>query len=119
MDLEVLMAQVIVLGAGMCGLSTAMLLARDGHTVTVLERDPAEPPPAGQEWQAWQRSGVNQFRLSHLMLPRWRMEMSRELPEVLDRLEAVGGLRLNMLAMVSPSLRGPWRAGDDRFETVT
>jgi phytoene dehydrogenase-like protein len=30
-------AQILVLGAGMCGLSTALLLARDGHTVTVLE----------------------------------------------------------------------------------
>ena len=25
------MAQILVLGAGMCGLTTAMLLARDGH----------------------------------------------------------------------------------------
>ena len=39
------MAQILVLGAGLGGLSTAMLLARDGHEVTVLERDPAEPPP--------------------------------------------------------------------------
>ncbi len=40
------MAEILVLGAGLGGLSTAMLLARDGHQVTVLERDPAEPPPA-------------------------------------------------------------------------
>ena len=40
------MAEILVLGAGLDGLSTAMLLARDGHQVTVLERDPAEPPPA-------------------------------------------------------------------------
>jgi phytoene dehydrogenase-like protein len=40
------MATILVLGAGMNGLTTAMLLARDGHDVTVLERDPAPPPPA-------------------------------------------------------------------------
>ena len=39
------MAEILVLGAGLTGLTTAMLLARDGHDVTVLERDPAEPPP--------------------------------------------------------------------------
>jgi 2-polyprenyl-6-methoxyphenol hydroxylase-like FAD-dependent oxidoreductase len=112
-------AQILVLGAGMCGLSTALLLARDGHAVTVLERDPAEPSPAGQAWQSWQRSGVNQFRLSHLMLPRWRIEMDRELPEVLHELEAVGGLRMNMLAMLPLRQLGLWRRGDDRFEIVT
>jgi 2-polyprenyl-6-methoxyphenol hydroxylase-like FAD-dependent oxidoreductase len=37
------MAEVLVLGAGLNGLATAMLLAGDGHTVTVLERDAAEP----------------------------------------------------------------------------
>ena len=29
----------IVLGGGVAGLATALLLARDGHAVTVVERD--------------------------------------------------------------------------------
>ncbi len=113
------MAQILVLGAGMCGLSTSMLLAGDGHEVPVLERDPAGPPPAAQAWQEWQRPGINQFRLPHVMLARWRVEMDRDLPEVLHALEAVGGLRVNLLALLPASQRGPWRDGDDRFETVT
>ena len=113
------MAEILVLGAGLCGLSTAMLLARDGHQVTVLERDPAAPPEAAQAWEAWERRGVNQFRLPHVMLPRWRVQMERELPEVLDELLAAGGLRLNILAMLPESRRGPLRDGDERFETVT
>lgn len=113
------MAHLLVLGAGMCGLSTAMLLARDGHQVTVLERDPAGPPPPGRAWPEWQRPGVNQFRLPHLMSARWRTEMGRELPEVLDELIAAGGLRYNQLAVLPESQRGPWRDGDERFETVT
>jgi 2-polyprenyl-6-methoxyphenol hydroxylase-like FAD-dependent oxidoreductase len=120
-------AEIVVLGAGLCGLSTAMLLARDGHQVTVLERDPAPPPQAGppraaqawEAWEAWERRGVSQFRLPHVMLPRWRVLMERELPEVLDELLAAGGLRLNTLAMLPESRRGPLRDGDERFVTVT
>ena len=36
------MADVLVLGAGMTDLATAMLLAKDGHDVTVLERQVAD-----------------------------------------------------------------------------
>jgi len=44
-------ARIVVLGAGVCGLAAAMLLARDRHDVTVLERDPAPvPDTAGQAW---------------------------------------------------------------------
>ena len=118
------MAEILVLGAGLCGLSTAMLLARDGHQVTVLERDPAPPPQAGppeaaQAWETWERRGVSQFRLPHVMLPRWRVQMEQELPEVLDELLAAGGLRLNTLAMLPQARRGPLRDGDERFVTVT
>ena len=41
------MPRITVLGAGVCGLAAAMLLARDGHDVTVLERDPA---PSRTHW---------------------------------------------------------------------
>ena len=112
-------AEILVLGAGLCGLSTAMLLARDGHQVTVLERDPAAPPGPAQAWEAWERRGVSQFRLPHVMLPRWRELMERELPEVLGEVLAAGGPRLNILAMLPESRRGPLRAGDERFATVT
>jgi len=114
-------AEILVLGAGLSGLSTAMLLARDGHQVTVLERDLAPPPEAGPEqaWEAWERRGVSQFRLPHVMLPRWRELMERELPEVLGEVLGAGGPRLNLLAMLPEPRRGPRRDGDERFETVT
>ena len=38
------MAKIAILGAGVCGLATGMLLARDGHDVTMLERDAAPAP---------------------------------------------------------------------------
>ena len=53
------------------------------------------------------------------MLPRWRVQMEREVPEVLDELGAAGGLRINCIGMFPASRRGPLRDGDERFETVT
>jgi 2-polyprenyl-6-methoxyphenol hydroxylase-like FAD-dependent oxidoreductase len=114
------MARILVLGAGLGGLTTAMLLARDGHEVTVLERDPAEPPGhAHDAWDGWQRRGVNQFRLPHFMLPSWWAQVRAELPEVETALVAAGARRLNTIGMLPESRRGPVRPDDERFETVT
>jgi 2-polyprenyl-6-methoxyphenol hydroxylase-like FAD-dependent oxidoreductase len=114
------MAEILVLGAGLTGLTTAMLLARDGHDVTVLERDPADPPPdAAAAWTGWDRDGVAQFHQLHLMLPRWREVMESELPAVLDALRAAGGADGNTLHHRPPAQTGGWQAGDERYAVVT
>ena len=65
------MAKVLVLGGGFSGLASALMLARDGHAVTVLERDPAPVPESPElAWEAWERRGVAQFRQAHYMQPR-------------------------------------------------
>jgi flavin-dependent dehydrogenase len=112
--------RILILGAGLSGLCTAMLVAREGYQVTVLERDPAVPPPhADAAWEGWQRRGVNQFRLPHFMMPRWWSLLRAELPEVRYPLEAAGALHLNTVAALPAARRGPMRDGDERFETVT
>ena len=109
-----------MVGAGLCGLSTALLLGADGHDVVVLERDPA-PPPATAEaaWQAWERRGVNQFRFLHMFGSRWCQIVDRELPEVAAALEGAGGLRTNPLIGVPEQMSGGWRDGDERYELLT
>jgi glycine/D-amino acid oxidase-like deaminating enzyme len=49
-----MMARIVVVGGGVVALGAAMLLAADGHRVTVLERDPQGPPSDPIEaWDRW------------------------------------------------------------------
>jgi glycine/D-amino acid oxidase-like deaminating enzyme len=52
------MSRILVLGGGVIGLSMAMMLARQGHSVTILEHD-SEPLPVSAEaaWRAWGKQG--------------------------------------------------------------
>jgi 2-polyprenyl-6-methoxyphenol hydroxylase-like FAD-dependent oxidoreductase len=115
------MFNTIVLGGGMCGLAAGMMLARDGHRVTVLERDPA-PVPDNPEaaWERWGRGGVAQFRQAHFMQARGRLVIEAELPDVQRALEAAGALRLDPIARLPVSIaqREP-RPGDERLVTWT
>jgi 2-polyprenyl-6-methoxyphenol hydroxylase-like FAD-dependent oxidoreductase len=115
------MARIVVVGAGVVALGAAMLLAGDGHQVTVLERDP-DPPPAdpAQAWERWERPGLNQFRQGHVFLPGFRSVLEAELPEVAKALQAAGALRLNLIRDVLPgAMTGGWRDGDERYEWLT
>ncbi|GAA5117903.1 NAD(P)/FAD-dependent oxidoreductase [Pseudonocardia adelaidensis] len=110
---------VLVIGAGMSGLCAAMLLARDGHRVTVVERDPAAPPPPEAAWQHWNRRGCAQFRMPHYMLPRFRQLLEAELPDVAAALVAAGAARYDVLAQLPDAMLGGRRVDDDRFEALT
>jgi 2-polyprenyl-6-methoxyphenol hydroxylase-like FAD-dependent oxidoreductase len=108
------------MGAGVVGLTTAMLLSKDGHQVVVLERD-AAAPDGDQDvlWADWDRRGVNQFRLLHYFQPRFRAGLEQELPAVVDALDAAGALRHNVMALVPAEMSGGFRDDDAQFETLT
>jgi flavin-dependent dehydrogenase len=114
------MAEVVVVGGGIAGQGAAMLLAAAGHSVRVLERDP-EPPPGspGEAWDRWERRGVNQFRMLHYFLPRFRAIVEAELPDLAAALDADGALRTNPLATMPAERSGGWRDDDARFESLT
>jgi 2-polyprenyl-6-methoxyphenol hydroxylase-like FAD-dependent oxidoreductase len=114
------MASVVVVGAGMCGSLAAMLLAKDGHDVVVLERDPAPPPATADEaWDDWERRGVRQFHMGHFFLPRFHQELQREFPEILKTLRAAGAFAFNTIADMPEEISGGWRDGDERFTGLT
>lgn len=115
------MARIIVLGAGVCGLAAGMLLRRDGHEVTVLERDTdVVPESVDDAWDRWSRDGVTQFRQPHILLCRGRIVLEETLPDVLAALTAAGAARFDMLGLMPPSItdRAP-RDGDERLWTIT
>ena len=114
------MARIAVLGAGVVGLTTAMLLGNDGHEVTVLERDPTEPQGDPDAlWSGWERRGVNQFRLLHYFQPAFRDRLQRELPAVVEGLDAAGAIRHNVMALVPEEFSGGFRDGDEKYEALT
>jgi 2-polyprenyl-6-methoxyphenol hydroxylase-like FAD-dependent oxidoreductase len=96
-----------------------MLLARDGHRVTVLERDPAVPPAPEAAWERWERRGCAQFRLPHYMLPRFRHLLEAELPDVATSVLDAGGVRYDVVAQLPERITGGRRSEDDRFATLT
>jgi 2-polyprenyl-6-methoxyphenol hydroxylase-like FAD-dependent oxidoreductase len=50
------MGSVVVCGGSVVGLCVAVMLARDGHDVTVLETDPDGAPSVPAEaWSSWRR----------------------------------------------------------------
>src|SRR5664279_4133884 len=74
-----------IIGSGPAGMTAALLLARQGVAVTLVDRDPGPVP--GQEWQ---RVGVMQFRLPHGFRAQVRMLLAERLPDVLEALLAAG-----------------------------
>ncbi|GAA1226922.1 FAD-dependent oxidoreductase [Pseudonocardia alaniniphila] len=108
----------LVVGGGVIGLCTALLLARDGYRVTVLERDAATPTEPGAAWESWDRRGCVQFRQPHFFLPRFQQQLEAELPDVAAALLAAGAVRYNLLGELPEALTGGRRAEDDRYTAL-
>lgn len=105
------MARIVVVGGGIGGLSLALLLGREGHQVTVCERDPAAVPLSVEEaWTGWRRPGTPQARLGHAFLAGFRRELRRRLPDVLDAVLASGAPELDMTMWMAD---GPQQMPED------
>jgi 2-polyprenyl-6-methoxyphenol hydroxylase-like FAD-dependent oxidoreductase len=82
--------RVVVVGAGIGGLSSALALGRAGHAVILLERDPL--PTTGDVEEAFDadRRGAPQVHQTHGFLARLVVELRQHFPDVLQALRDVG-----------------------------
>jgi 2-polyprenyl-6-methoxyphenol hydroxylase-like FAD-dependent oxidoreductase len=97
------MPNVVILGGSFTGLAAALVLARDGHQVTVLERDPAPLPASSEEWD---RPTVPQARQAHSTMALGRAILARRLPDVLAALLDDGAVEHPLETYVPPTAAG-------------
>src|SRR5689334_19302169 len=109
------MAAVVIVGGGIGGLSTALLLGRAGREVILCERDPAPVPASPDEmWSGWERPGIPQARLGHTFLAGFRVLLAERAPDVLERLIAAGVPLIDL----SRDMPGNGRRADDAEMTA-
>ncbi|WP_340646897.1 FAD-dependent oxidoreductase [Phenylobacterium sp.] len=102
--------RVLVIGAGIGGLCSALALASPERELILLERDPS--PPAGDADEAfadWARRGVGHLRHSHAFLARLRLILRDEHPSLLADLLAAGARDLGFNEMLSEELKKGYR----------
>ena len=78
---------IVIVGSGPCGSAAALLLARAGHQVTLVDRDRG-PSADG----AWDRRGVMQFHQPHTFRAPGVQVLQQRLPDVKQALVDAGGV---------------------------
>jgi 2-polyprenyl-6-methoxyphenol hydroxylase-like FAD-dependent oxidoreductase len=103
---------VIVMGGGVAGLATGVLLARAGHRVTLIERDALDRDGAAEAAPEWPRPGISHFLQPHAFIPRGRSELRRHLPDVYHALLGAGAWEVD----ARPKLGGPATDADEELQ---
>ncbi len=98
---------VVVVGAGVAGLGTALALATAGQRVTLCERDATPMPGDPDAAFAWDRRGAPQVRHSHALLARLRNLLRDRHPEVLAALLDAGATEMVFCDMMPPEIDDP------------
>ena len=96
--------RIIVVGGGVSGLGSALMLSRTGHQVTVIERDDTPLPKTADEAFEWDRRGAPQVRHSHAFLARLRNLLRDHYPDVLQALLDAGATEMRFGDNMAPTI---------------
>ena len=96
--------RITVVGGGVAGLSSALTLARQGHHITVLERDDTPMPASADAAFDWDRRGAPQVRHSHAFLARLRNMLRDHHPDVLESLLQAGASEIRFGQDLPPTM---------------
>ncbi len=101
---------VLVIGAGIAGLCSALALGPTGRQVTLVERDIAPPEgDADAAFRDWKRTGVGHLRQSHAFLARLRLLLKADHPHLLEELLSFGVREVTLESMLTERQRGSYR----------
>ncbi|WP_067539229.1 FAD-dependent oxidoreductase [Nocardia crassostreae] len=87
--------RIVLAGAGIAGLSSALLLARSGFQVDLIERDDG-PPETFEGVDSWARPGAPQNRHPHVFFGLFRSLLQKWLPDVYEELLEIGAGDINV-----------------------
>ena len=104
---------VVVVGGGVAGLGSALVFARHGHRVTVVERDDTPMPSSADEAFDWDRRGAPQVRHSHAFLARLVGMLRRDYPDVYAELLREGATEMRFGDDIPPAITNFERQPDD------
>lgn len=99
--------RIAVLGAGTSGLFAALVLARDGHDVVIVDKDPRPAPIDAASIATWHRPGTPQTLLPHGFMARGRMLMRDHAPDVSQCLVDAGAVDFALAPFVPGGSRLP------------
>ncbi len=111
------MARVAVIGGGISGLGTALMLGRRGHRVTLFEQDAREAgEDLDRDFLQWHRPRVPQAVQPHSLLAPVRTVLRTETPDVYADVLARGALEYHEFDWFDE--HPPHRPGDEDLVTL-